>query len=139
MEVIIMDYKQHKILDNIYKHFHITGKKKTFVQHRNLKEFRFFSIERLNPNHRIRLYGQLKRSQVKDGHHNTFINVGEIIISISLLMFVYNPFFLDLLISIAFYIFLIHLFDDIEILKELKTFADWNRGESWKWKNSSCS
>lgn len=132
-----MDYKQKKIFKNICDKYNLKGNKIVLVQHRNLKEFRHFIIERINPNHKIKLYGLFKKKYVKSGCNNRIINVGEIIISIGILLFPSNQFILDLLISIAFYIFLNNLFIDNEILK-VKINVDRNRGFTKFWKNSSC-
>ena len=74
-----MDDKQKHIFmgildDNDLPHENV------FIQHRNLKEFKSFFIERINPNHRIELYGLLKRSRVKDNRFNKTIKVGEILL-----------------------------------------------------------
>ena len=58
-----------------------------FMQYRNLKEFKSFFIERINPTHRIELYGRLKRSNVKDNNFNKAIKAGEILICMGFLMF----------------------------------------------------
>ena len=129
-----MDYKQRKIFNGICKIFNLKKDKITFIQYRNLKEFRKFEIERINPTHKIKLYGILKRKHIKDGHRNKMINVGEIIISIGLLIIPTNQFILNLLVSIAFYIFLSNLLEKNNILREVNN-VNWNRGRRWKWKN----
>jgi hypothetical protein len=121
-----MDYKQKNILNTIYRIFHIRGKKIIFVQHRNLKEFRYFTIEKINPNHKIRLYGKLKRKHVKDNHFDKIINVGEIIISFAIFL---SP-FIDILINMIFcYVSFLLLYDLINSKNPLEALnVNWNRG-----------
>lgn len=119
-----MDYKQSKILQNIYTYFHFKNKKKIFIQHRNLKEFRFFHIEKVNPTHRIILYGQLKRHLVKDKQYNKFIKAGEIILYSSTLFITPNLVIINLTIGIIVYsLFDIMFLHPIKIFKKLTTGA----------------
>jgi len=74
-----MDDKQKHIFRGILDNNDLPHEN-VFVQHRNLKEFKSFFIERINPNHRIELYGLLKRSRVKDNRFNKTIKVGEILL-----------------------------------------------------------
>jgi len=74
-----MDNKQQHIFRNILDHNSLPHEN-VFIQHRNLKEFKSFFIERINPNHRIELYGRLKRSKVKDHNFSKSIKVGEILL-----------------------------------------------------------
>lgn len=89
-----MDYQQQRILNTIYNRYKIKGNKIVFKQYRNLKEFTFFNIERTNPNHIIKLYGKPKRKNIKDGHYNKLINVGEILIYSMMLLFIRTDIFL---------------------------------------------
>lgn len=82
-----MDVKQKRIFkhildDNSLPHENV------FIQHRNLKEFKSFFIERINPNHHIELYGRLKRSKVKDHNFNKAIKAGEILLCMGFFAFV---------------------------------------------------
>lgn len=80
---MIKDKKQRKIFDNLLEHYDIKGEKIVFIQHRNLKEFRFFRIERINPTHRIKLYGILKDGNKKKEVSKQLIEAGEIIIGLT--------------------------------------------------------
>ena len=80
-----MDYKQQHIFRRILDKNSLPHEN-VFIQHRNLKEFKSFFIERINPNHRIELYGRLKRSNVKDHNFNKAIKAGEILICMGFLM-----------------------------------------------------
>lgn len=73
-----MDKTQRKIFEKILLKNHLS-KKASLIQYRNLKEFRYFTIERINPNHIIELYGKLKNGNPKkDVCLN--VHVGRIII-----------------------------------------------------------
>ena len=74
-----MDKKQQRILRNILKKNSLPAEN-TFIQHRNLNEFRDFEIERINPNHRIILWGKLKSPYIHDSHYNKVVKVGEILL-----------------------------------------------------------
>lgn len=69
-----MDKKQKSIFYRLLEKFDLP-RKNTFVQFRNLNEFKYFKIEKINPTHRILLYGKLKNDKSKK-----FIKVGEILI-----------------------------------------------------------
>ena len=103
-----MDKKQLHILNNIYKKFNLKGNKK-FIQHRNLKEFRYFFIEKINPNHKIILYGKLRKQYVNDKCHNRIINVGEIIIYSCLITLDFNSIVINGLCGFILTYFLIDL------------------------------
>lgn len=75
-----MDKKQITIFNDILDKFHLPHKQITFIQHRNLREFKYFEIERINPTHIIQLYGRLKNNSNKHNKSKKLINVGEIII-----------------------------------------------------------
>jgi hypothetical protein len=83
-----MDKKQTRIWDKIREETGIPDNAK-LIQFRNLREFRYFSIERINPNHIIELYGKLKNGNIKrDVCLN--VHVGRIIIPyISIVFFLY--------------------------------------------------
>lgn len=105
-----------------------------FVQHRNLKEFRSFGIEKVNPNHRIILYGKLRKNYIKDNHPNKIIRVGEILLAFTF-PFTNNELLFTSLISFhMFYtLFIINDFEEL-ILYNLNRY----RGKCRKWKNSIC-
>lgn len=128
-----MNKKQKNIYRHIIKNFNLP-RKNHFIQYRNLKEFRNFEIERINPTHKILLYGKLKNKKC-----NSLIRVGEIIINgltitlnykiilsnIDLICIIINMFFLS---SIIFYVM-----NRVNIWREF--YAYWYRGFSWRWQN----
>ena len=123
-----MDNKQQHIFKQILDKNKLSHDN-VFIQHRNLKEFKSFFLVRINPNHRIELYGRLKRSKVKDHNFNKSIKVGEIL----LCMGVYTL-SSGWLLSISLNILMgIILFD---ILLGLIIDVDSDRGEYRKWQNS---
>ncbi len=130
-----MDYKQKQILKNIYDDNDISGEKIVFKQYRNLKEFRYFLLERINPTHKITLYGRLKHKYVKDNHYNKFINVGEIFIySILLLLFDINIiFFWFAMLSLTVFCVQICLYNNP--YEVLKIYVNWYRGKRRERKN----
>lgn len=82
-----MNSKQHTILRKILEKYELPQENKIiFKQHRNLNEFRYFSIEKINPNHRIRLYGTLKKNNKKNKTTRSLINVGEILIGFTTIL-----------------------------------------------------
>jgi hypothetical protein len=88
-----MDNKQQFIFQKICNKFKFPYDCK-FIQHRNLKEFRYFIIERINPTHRIFLYGKLKKGQDKNSYPNRIIKVGEIwLCYASMIIPIHNPLF----------------------------------------------
>jgi hypothetical protein len=89
-----MDNKQSLIFEKICRKFRFPYDCK-FIQHRNLKEFRYFMIERINPTHRIFLYGKLKKSYDTNHSPNRILKVGEIwLCYASLVIPIHNAFFL---------------------------------------------
>lgn len=134
-----MDYKQEIIFDKILEKNNIEGNI-TFIQHRNLKEFRGFLIERINPNHRIILYGKLKRKKVLDGRYNKLLNVGEIIIAVGILFTPFLNFLLQFLVGIALTLYLYELIlllnknDELTVKEVLYAYR--NRRKCRYWKNS---
>ena len=80
-----MDNKQKHIFRQILDKNSLPHEN-VFIQHRNLKEFKSFFVERINPTHRIELYGRLKRNNVKDRNFNKAIKAGEILICMGFLM-----------------------------------------------------
>jgi hypothetical protein len=75
-----MNKEQKKIFDRILEDHQIKGENIQFIQHRNLNEFKYFQIERINPTHRIKLYGILKNNNKKKDVTKRLIDAGEIII-----------------------------------------------------------
>lgn len=89
-----MDNKQSLIFEKICRKFKFPYDCK-FIQHRNLKEFRYFMIERINPTHRIFLYGKLKKSYDTNKQPNRILKVGEIWLCYAFVLIpVSNPFFM---------------------------------------------
>ena len=137
---MVMDLKQKRIFRKILDKEKLPYNN-IFMQFRNLKEFKSFNIERVNPNHKIILYGNLKRKFVKDGNNNRIIKVGEILlcfmpiftIQTSLLIYMYS--------FIAYLFFLSLIFEKIidnnKILKKVY-YAYWYRGKYWLRKNCLC-
>lgn len=70
-----MDTKQKRIFNDIIEKFKLP-KKAHLVQFRNLKEFKYFNIEKINPNHIIELYGKLKKKYKNTNR----VHVGRILI-----------------------------------------------------------
>lgn len=87
-----MNNKQKYIYNKICKKNNLPVKN-SFVQHRNLKEFSSFYIERINPTHIIYLYGKLKKKYIHDGHYNKVIKVGEILLSLGFALNINNYLF----------------------------------------------
>lgn len=80
-----MDKKQLRIWDKIREENKLPDNAK-LIQFRNLKEFRYFSLERINPNHIIELHGKLKNGNIKrDVCLN--VHVGRIIIPYMAIVF----------------------------------------------------
>jgi hypothetical protein len=101
-----MDNKQQ----NIYKHIldnNNLSHNNTFVQFRNLKEFRSFFIERINPTHRILLFGKLKKP--KDKNYNRVVKVGEILLCMGSFL-VIPSFILNICINIIVGVILFNIY-----------------------------
>lgn len=134
-----MDKKQNRILNDIKEKFGFP-EKINFIQYRNLKEFKYFSIERINPNHKIILFGKLKKHRYKNNYPKGLVKVGEIIIPcitlflnfnmiieyINIICLMFNLFFFS---SIIFYIC-----NDINIWRVI--YVNWYRRFFRGWKNS---
>ncbi len=130
-----MDRQQRKIFEKILSKNHLSNKA-MLIQYRNLKEFRYFSIEKINPNHIIELYGKLKNSNPKK-EVCLNVHVGRIIIPyisiVSFLNFVMPIQAINfilllccmLLISICIY----HLFTSINVMRLL--YDCFNRRYQW--------
>ena len=88
-----MDKKQYTIFLQILDKFNLHSNKIKFIQHRNLKEFKYFEIEKINPNHKIKLYGRLKNNTNKHHKSKKLIDVGEIIIGFNTLFLSINILF----------------------------------------------
>jgi hypothetical protein len=133
-----MDNKQNVIFAKICDKFKLPYKN-TFIQHRNLKEFRYFFIERVNPTHRILLYGKLKKNYINDNYPNKIIKVGEILLSYSLcLIDTHNPIFKFMLLFCGFYAqtFIFYTYFFKVNFGEFVLNAYRNRRECWFGKNS---
>ena len=127
-----MDNKQKHILKNICLK-HKLGKPKTFIQHRNLREFKGFYIERINPTHRIFLYGKPKKKYVNDGHYDKSIKAGEILLCMGLFFFV-NTMFMQIVIDTMIGALLLEFY--LEVLLNV----NWNRGKCRNRENTiSCT
>jgi len=120
-----MDYKQRKIFEKILDKFSLSYNN-IFIQHRNLNEFRSFDIERINPNHRIQLYGKLRKKYINDNKPNKIIKVGEILLCfmpVFLIQSIYLIFIYQLLASL----FLTYILIDCIILNDFQEliYAYW--------------
>ena len=126
-----MDYKQKHIFYKICKDNNLPIKN-TFVQYRNLKEFKNFYIERINPTHIIYLFGRLKKNQIHDNHYNKIIKVGEIIISMGFVMLTDSIIF-NIVINVVTGSIIFNIL--MEYILENNKNVDRNRGRNWFWKN----
>jgi len=127
-----MDNKQTRIFNNILDKNKLP-RKNVFIQHRNLTEFKSFRIERINPTHRIFLYGKLKKKHINDGHFDKTIKAGEILLCFGLFFFV-NTMFMNFVINIMIGAILLSFYLDVVLN------VDWNRGECRNRKNAlSCA
>lgn len=126
--IIMMNRKQLKIYSTILETFNLNPK--TFIQHRNLTEFKHFKIERVNPTHRIILYGILKNKHKKKETCKNLIKVGELLLISGLLMINLQIFFIDinliiLLLNLFFLdCFLFYLFGNLNILGVLNDYRN---------------
>jgi hypothetical protein len=127
-----MDIKQKQIFNRICDKYELPHNNK-FIQHRNLKEFRYFFIERINPNHRILLFGKFKKSMSKSNHFpNKIIKVGEIFLTSMFLLVPTNNIFLDLELKLLTLLVLTHLLFDLiinETVLGIDLNVNWYRGE----------
>jgi hypothetical protein len=124
-----MDKKQDKILNDILEKNELPHKNIKFKQYRNLREFKYFQIERINPNHIIKLYGTLKNKHKKRETSRNLITVGEIIIGATTLslniqiLFIYTDI---ILLTLSMYIINCFLFYWFGRFKPwLKIFDKW--------------
>jgi len=92
----------------------------TFIQFRNLKEFRSFFIERINPNHHILLFGKLK--QPKDKNYGRVVKVGEILLGMSFFIIIPSA-LLNFCINLVVGIIL------VDIYLGLIESVNWDRGQ----------
>lgn len=121
-----MDSKQMHIYKKICEKNSLPSEN-TFVQFRNLKEFRSFFIERINPTHRILLFGRLKNPV--DGNYTRVVKVGEILLGMG--CFIVMPsFLLNLVVNIVGFVIL------LDIYMGLIDNAYRDRGKCWYRKNS---
>lgn len=133
-----MDNKQILIYNKILKENSLK-KPKIFIQHRNLNEFKYFMIEKINPTHRLFVYGVLKNNNKKKEISKNYIKVGEIILVTTALfgnvnLFYENIDFISLIFAMfSLSIFIFYLFGNINILRSL--YDNWNRRISWRRKN----
>lgn len=140
-----MDKKQNRIWHEILTKFNLSDKAK-LIQYRNLREFRYFTIDRINPNHIIELYGKLKNGNPKrDVCLN--VHVGKIIIPyMSLILFMYSystvefiNFFVLIMSLMTIAISLFYVCNSINILKVLYDCINRRYTRSYKlrfWKNT---
>ena len=136
-----MDYKQKKIFNKILEKFKLSSKNK-FIQHRNLKEFKYFEIERINPNHRIFLYGRLKKQYAKHKGSLHLIKVGEIIIYSSLFLLPCDNIFTVIFVNFILYFLICSTLFEILLENKILGFdlnVDRYRRKYWLRKNSLCS
>lgn len=125
--------KQRDIFNKICLKFELPFNN-VFVQHRNLNEFRSFGIEKVNPNHRIILYGKLRKNYIKDNHPNKIIRVGEILIAFTFPITNDTVIITSLMAFHMFYtFFIINNFEEL-VFESVNRY----RGKCRKWKNSLC-
>jgi hypothetical protein len=124
-----MNHKEITIYEKILEKFNLDNPK-TFIQHRNLNEFKLFKIERINPTHRIFLYGILKNNNKKKQTSKSLIKVGELLFLVGSLMCNFELFFNNInFISLIFGMFflncfLFYMFGNINILKGLYDYRN---------------
>lgn len=134
-----MDRKQILIYDKIIEENFLI-KPKLFIQHRNLKEFKYFIIEKINPTHRLFVYGVLKNNNKKKEISKHYIKVGEIILITTgifgnIHLFYENLDFISIVFSMfSLNIFMFYLFGNINILRSL--YDNWNRRFFRRWQDS---
>lgn len=121
-----MDNKQMHIFRNICEKNNLPIEN-TFVQFRNLKEFRSFFIERINPTHHILLFGRLKHP--KDKNYNRVVKVGEILLGMGFFIIIPSA-ILNLCINLIGGVIL------IDIYLGLIENAHWDRGKCRNRKNT---
>jgi len=140
-----MDKKQNKIWSEIKEKFGFDDKAK-LIQYRNLREFRYFTIERINPNHIIELYGKLKNGNPKK-EVCLNVHVGKIIIPyMSLILFMYSystiefiNFFMLIMAMLSISISLFYVCNSINLMRLCYDSIDRRYSRSYKlrfWKNS---
>jgi len=133
-----MSRKEERIFNKILEKNNLP-ECKTFIKHRNLTEFKTFSIERINPTHRIFLYGNLKNNNKKKKTSKSLIKVGEILLVVNALMVNFDLFFKNidfiLLCFSMFFLtcFIFYLFSYLNILREFYDY--WNRRIYGRWEN----
>jgi hypothetical protein len=110
-----------------------------FIQHRNLNEFKYFNIEKINPTHRIFVYGTLKNNNKKKETSKSLIKVGEIIITsigtiINIKLFYSNIDFICICFSMFFFAcFIFYWFANINLLRGI--YDNWHRRFFRGWEN----
>lgn len=133
-----MDKKQNTILDKILDANNLPDPS-IFIQHRNLNEFKYFKIEKINPTHRIILYGSLKNGNKKKETSKSLIKAGEIIIVIGAIGIDFKLLYSNInLVSLVFSmfslnVFLFYVFGNVNILR--RAYDSWNRRFHGRWKN----
>jgi len=134
-----MDKTQNRILKDIIDKFKLPIKIK-FIQFRNLREFKYFTIERINPTHRIILFGKLKNNKCKNHVPKGFIKVGEIIIPCITLFFnlqlIVDYINIICLFFNLFFVFNILFYYSINLNFLKVLYVNWNRRFFWRWENS---
>jgi hypothetical protein len=135
-----MDNKQLSIFKRICDRFRLPYDCK-FLQNRNLLEFKYFTIERINPNHHIILYGKLKHKKVIDNNYNKLIKVGELFLSYAFLFLPMRFISMDICYTIISSTTLFYFLYDLTVSCHIERFinAYWNRRRFRVRENNICS
>jgi len=135
-----MNKKQITILKKICDNNGIEFKNIKFKQYRNLSEFKYFKLEPINPTHIIKLKGCLKNKHIYDNQKNKIINVGELILFISITLFIKDYYIILFLINsflLTLYFISICIFDNP--LEVVKYYFNWYRRRFRNRENINCS
>lgn len=82
-----MKYLKNKLIKKLK-----LPKDSILILFRNPKEFRYFEIEKINPNHKLILWGKLKKKYIKTSNK---IMIGKIILPVLLLMSIDMKYIID--------------------------------------------
>jgi hypothetical protein len=135
-----MNKQQVKIYDKILDKYDLPYDN-TFIQHRNLKEFRYFFIERINPNHRILLFGKFKKDYVRNKDKNRIIKVGEILLYSAFMVIPVDNVILNFELKIMSLLCITKTLYELCLndgIPRFYLYVDRNRGQYRKWKNIIC-